>query len=276
MPSELPSSGQNSGQNSGQRTRERSVKSSRQQRGPSRAVKGALPDDIPVARRSTPAAPKRSLGLKRLGIGAGGALVLLIGLALLFPAPLRRLLGPPPVAGLNVRASLDGRLLGHFPYQEVAASNLVAVAPGIAMQRDAAEAFDTMRQAAAADGVDLVVLSGFRSIALQKHLFFDVKSERYQTASQRAKVSAPPGYSEHATGFAVDVGDGSAPAANLSQSFEHTAAFAWLQANAPHYQFTLSFPKGNTQGVNYEPWHWRYEGSTEALKVFDAALRLNR
>ena len=252
------------------------MKSSRQQRGTSRATKGASTDDIPVARRSTPPSPKRSLGLQRLAIGAGGALVVLVGLALLFPAPLRRLLGPPPVAGLNVRASFDGRLLGHFPYQEVAASELVAVAPGIAMQRDAADAFNTMRQAAAADGVDLVVLSGFRSIALQKHLFFDVKSERYQTASERAKVSAPPGYSEHATGFAVDVGDGAAPGTNLSQSFEHTAAFAWLVANAPHYQFTLSFPKGNGQGVNYEPWHWRYEGSTEALQVFDSALRLNR
>lgn len=262
--------------NSGQRTRERSVQSSRQPRGQSRSANAAPDDDIPVARRSTPPAPKRSFGAKRFISGAAGALLLLVGLALVFPQPLRRLLGPPPVAGLNVRPSLDGRLLGHFPYAEVSQSELVAVAPGIALQRDAADAFSAMRQAAAADGINLVLLSGFRSISLQKHLFFDVKSERYQTASQRAKVSAPPGYSEHATGFAMDLGDGSDPGSNLSRSFEQTAAFAWLKANATHYQFTLSFPDGNRQGVNYEPWHWRYEGSTEALKVFDPALRLSR
>ena len=130
--------------------------------------------------------------------------------------------------------------------------------------------------AAADDGVDLVVLSGYRSIALQKSLFFDVKSARNQTASERARVSAPPGYSEHATGFAIDLGDGSQPGANLSQSFEQTEAFSWLRANGARYQFVLSFPHGNSQGVSYEPWHWRYEGTTQALQVFEPAQRLSR
>jgi D-alanyl-D-alanine carboxypeptidase len=111
---------------------------------------------------------------------------------------------------------------------------------------------------------------------LQKHLFFDVKSARNQTASERARVSAPPGFSEHATGFAIDLGDGSQPGANLSQSFEQTAAFSWLKANGARYQFALSFPYGNSQGVSYEPWHWRYEGSTQALQVFEPAQRLSR
>jgi len=189
---------------------------------------------------------------------------------------MRRLLGPPPVAGLDVRADIDGRLLGHLPYAEVKPSELVAISPGIELQRDAADALVAMRAAAAADGVDLVVLSGYRSIALQKHLFFDVKSARNQTASERARVSAPPGFSEHATGFAIDLGDGSQPAANLSQSFEQTAAFSWLKANGARYQFVLSFPHGNSQGVSYEPWHWRYEGTTQALQVFEPAQRLSR
>ena len=113
------------------------MQSSRQPRGQSRSANAAPDDDIPVARRSTPPAPKRSFGAKRFISGAAGALLLLVGLALVFPQPLRRLLGPPPVAGLNVRPSLDGRLLGHFPYAEVSQSELVAVAPGIALQRDA-------------------------------------------------------------------------------------------------------------------------------------------
>ena len=224
-------------------------------------------EDIPVARRSTVLAPSRGRGFRRLATGAAGALLALLGLALVFPQPLRRLLGPPPVAGLNVRAGIDGRLLGHLPYAEVKPSELVAISPGIELQRDAAGALVAMRSAAA-DGVALVVLSGYRSIALQKHLFFDVKSARNQTASERARVSAPPGFSEHATGFAIDLGDGSQPGANLSQSFEQTSAFSWLKANGARYQFALSFPNGNSQGVSYEPWHWRYEGSTQALQVF--------
>jgi D-alanyl-D-alanine carboxypeptidase len=178
------------------------------------------------------------------------------------------------VAGLNVRAGIDGRLLGHLPYAEVKPSELVAISPGLELQRDAADALVAMRSAAAADGVDLVVLSGYRSIALQKHLFFDVGSERNQSAEQRARVSAPPGFSEHSTGYALDIGDGRSPGTNLSQSFEATAAFAWLVQNANRYHFNLSFPAGNPQGVNYEPWHWRFEGSAEALRLFEPAHRL--
>ena len=101
-----------------------------------------------------------------------------------------------------------------------------------------------------------------------------MKSARNQTASERAKVSAPPGYSEHSTGLAVDLGDGDDPGTNLSQSFESTAAFRWLQDHAAAYHFTLSFPIGNIQGVSYEPWHWRFEGSSDALRLFEPARRL--
>ena len=244
--------------------------------GARRGQRTAASDDIPIARRSTVSPASRSSGFRRLLTGAAGASLALLGLALVFPQPLRRLLGSPPVAGLNARVGIDGRLLGHLPYAEVNSSELVSVSPGIELQRDAASSLMAMRSAAAADGVDLVVLSGFRSIALQKHLFFDVKSARNHPASERARVSAPPGFSEHATGFAIDLGDGSQPGANLSQSFEHTLAFSWLKANAARYQFVLSFPDGNSQGVSYEPWHWRYEGSTDALKVFEPAQRLGR
>jgi D-alanyl-D-alanine carboxypeptidase len=118
------------------------------------------------------------------------------------------------------------------------------------------------------------VVSAYRSIDLQKQIFFGVKSERNQSAAERARVSAPPGFSEHSTGYAVDLGDGDQPATHLSTSFETTRAFAWLKANANRYHFTLSFPEQNSQGVSYEPWHWRFEGSAEALQTFEAAQRV--
>ena len=214
--------------------------------------------------------------LSRVGL-AGLITVLVWGsLVLVFPAQFRRWLSPPPVEGLNARPSADGRLLGHFPYAEAAAADLVEVSPGQALHRDAASALLAMQRAAAADGISLTVLSAFRPIALQKDLFFAVKSERNQSALQRSRVSAPPGFSEHSTGYAVDLGDGRAPQANLSEGFAATDAFRWLQANAARHHFILSFPAGNPQGVNYEPWHWRFEGTAEALKHFEPAQRLAR
>jgi D-alanyl-D-alanine carboxypeptidase len=180
------------------------------------------------------------------------------------------------VEGLDARLSDDGRLLGHFPYPEVSEQDLVEVSPGQALHRDAARALLAMERAAASEGISLVVLSAFRPTALQKELFFEVKAERNQSALQRSRVSAPPGFSEHSTGYAVDLGDGRAPQAHLSEAFAQTEAYRWLRANAARYHFVLSFPPDNPQGVIYEPWHWRFEGTAEALKLFEPAQRLAR
>jgi D-alanyl-D-alanine carboxypeptidase len=142
------------------------------------------------------------------------------------------------------------------------------------LRSEAARDLLAMQRAAAIDGVDLRVISAFRSVALQNGLFFDVKAERNQSPRSRAKVSAPPGFSEHSTGYAVDLGDARQPDTDLSESFEQTAAYRWLAANANRHHFSLSFPRDNPQGVSYEPWHWRYEGSAEALKMFEPAQRL--
>jgi D-alanyl-D-alanine carboxypeptidase len=233
-------------------------------------------EDIPLARRAVlPLRPRRR---DRLPLIAGVLVVVAVVASLTVFAPQLLIQRGDPWGpnGARQRPTADGRLLGHFPYQEVAAAERVTVAPGLELHRDAAAALLAMQDAARADGIELVLLSAFRSLALQKQLFFDVKSERNQSALERARVSAPPGYSEHSTGYAVDLGDGAAPQTNLSPSFEQTAAYAWLQANAARYHFVLSFPLGNAQGVNYEPWHWRYEGSAQALQVFEPAQRLNR
>jgi D-alanyl-D-alanine carboxypeptidase len=245
---------------------------------PSPQVFGVSPpklrDDIPMARRSRAPVPRRPplwLTLLRgaflLGLAIAGLMVLRQGGMLPW-------LEPGPVAGLRERPTADGRLLGHFPFPEAPSRVLVALGAGLQLRPEAAAALNAMQQAASGDGVDLRVLSAFRSIELQRSLFFDVKAERNQDAHTRAKVSAPPGYSEHSTGYAVDLGDGGRLETNLSQTFENTAAFQWLSQHASRYHFTLSFPKGNLQGVSYEPWHWRFEGSSDALRLFEPAQRL--
>lgn len=163
-----------------------------------------------------------------------------------------------------------GNLLGHLPYDVAPKSELVAITGDgqIQMRSAAAAKFKEMQAAAQAEGVILSSISGFRTIEDQDQLFFGVKEQRVQNASKRAEVSAPPGYSEHHTGYAIDIGDGNAPATNINPEFEKTAAFRWLQANAAKYSFELSFPPNNAQGVSYEPWHWRFVGDRQSLETF--------
>ena len=94
-------------------------------------------------------------------------------------------------------------------------------------------------------------------------------------ATDRARSVAPPGYSEHATGYAIDFGV--RPTRNcpdVSYCFASTPAGQWLLANAPDYGFELSFPAGNQQGVTWEPWHWRWVGTSADAPGAAAARRL--
>lgn len=170
----------------------------------------------------------------------------------------------------------DDTLLGHIPYEEAPADSLAPiVADGsILLRRAAAERFITMAEAAAAEGILLEPVSGFRSIDDQEYLFFEVKAERGQIATTRAEVSAPPGYSEHHTGYAIDILDGSRSDIGLVEAFETTDAFRWLQENAAFYSFELSFPRDNPQGISYEPWHWRFVGDRHSLETFYRATNL--
>jgi len=127
-------------------------------------------------------------------------------------------------------------------------------------------AFEAMAGAARRDGVRLQVIWAFRSPALQKEQFEE--AERKYGPGRGIRWLAPPGYSEHQTGWVLDLGDGDDPEADDNPLFERTAAFRWLRANASRYQFELSFPPGHWQGVGYEPWHWRFVGTPEAQATF--------
>ena len=171
-----------------------------------------------------------------------------------------------------IKTEKDVRVLGHFPYKEASDENLIEIQPNILVHKGMYKSLKEMQDDAEKDGVYLVFLSGYRSIKLQKQIFYSLKSIRNQIASERARVSAPPGYSEHSTGFAIDIGDAYERETDFEESFENTSAFRWLKKNAAKYHFKLSFDKKQTS-VDYEPWHWRYEGSIEALKIFESSNR---
>lgn len=119
---------------------------------------------------------------------------------------------------------------------------------------EAALAWKNLKHAARNDGIDLRIMSAFRSVARQVEII-QGKLDAGKTIEEILSVLAPPGYSEHHTGRAVDV---VSPDAGLEVSFADTAAFRWLQQHANAFGFFLSYPAGNPYGYDYEPWHWCY------------------
>lgn len=250
-------------------------------------------NDIPEALRETSTSQakirsKRKLLMQGiLGMGAtlilgGSFLVRLMSLSSTtssFSATSVKLSSTPtPISVITPSPEPLENVLGHLEYKQAPVSELKAITSDghIQLRRNAAEKFIEMQKSARHQGIILTPISGFRTVSEQNYLFFEIQRQRNQNPSERAEVSAPPNYSEHHTGYAVDIGDTKAPATHLSPNFEKTAAFSWLKNNAAKYSFELSFPPDNQQGISYEPWHWRYVGDQDSLETFYKARNLQQ
>ena len=138
------------------------------------------------------------------------------------------------------------------------ATELVEVGPNLVglmqpLTPEAARQWAAMQAAAAADGITLLIVSGYRSIDYQARLIRK-KLNAGQSLSEILEVNAAPGHSEHHTGRAIDIASpGSRP---LTEEFERSEAFAWLGEHAGGFGFVMSYPRGNPAGFIYEPWHW--------------------
>lgn len=123
---------------------------------------------------------------------------------------------------------------------------------------DAADAFKRMCEAAMASSVEIRLVSGFRTVGYQANLFRR-KLDQGHSMKEILQVSAPPGYSEHHSGRAVDVTTrGCKP---LEEGFGQTDAYAWLLSNARFFGFRESYPRHNRQRIAWEPWHWCHHGT---------------
>lgn len=120
----------------------------------------------------------------------------------------------------------------------------------------AARAWQEMKAAACMDGIALEIVSAFRTLEDQAEIIRE-KLARDMPMETILTLSAPPGYSEHHTGHAIDINTPGCE--EREEPFEHTEAFRWLLKNAGGFGFTLSYPRGNTLGFIYEPWHWCYQ-----------------
>ena len=145
----------------------------------------------------------------------------------------------------------------------------------------AADAFINMKNAAAAEGVDLMLCSGYRSVEYQQSLFdaekqkwLDKGNSEEEAYNQAKTVVAVPGYSEHNSGLAADIV--TPKHQNLDEAFGKTDAAKWLFEHAPEYGFILRYPENKQAitGIIYEPWHYRYVGVENAKAITASGLCL--
>lgn len=158
---------------------------------------------------------------------------------------------------LEVPASyaVDRKLAPHF---EASAAELIEIGQNpdgrpVQLIRPAAAAWHRLQHAAAAQGIALLAISGFRSIERQAEIIRG-KRARGQSLAEILRVTAAPGFSEHHTGRALDLGTAGHP--SLEEDFAATPAFRWLEEHAAKFGFALSYPRDNPHGLIHEPWHW--------------------
>ncbi|WP_153732284.1 M15 family metallopeptidase [Sporosarcina obsidiansis] len=145
-------------------------------------------------------------------------------------------------------------------------------APG--ESKEARAAFDEMAAEALLSGIKLQAFSTYRSYDYQVTLYNRYVERDGQEAADR--YSARPGYSEHQTGLAFDIGEVNHEKHWASTSFGETEAGKWLGANAYQYGFILRYPKGKEEitGYMHESWHYRYVGKEKALQIFKRNITL--
>lgn len=147
---------------------------------------------------------------------------------------------------------------GLIPYKEAKDMIEIGINPygsPVFLSPEAGKAWNRMLVSATEDNVVIYPLSGYRSVAVQADIIRN-KLNQGLAIHDIMKANAPPGYSQHHTGNAIDICTDTVTTADLA--FEKSNAFKWLIIYAPLYGFILPYPRDNTYGFLYEPWHWYF------------------
>ena len=147
---------------------------------------------------------------------------------------------------------------------DYAPTDLVPVGGGRQLRAEAAAAMDSMFAAAAAQGLTLTVQSAYRSYDYQVDTF---ANQVARFGEERAEIQvAKPGYSEHQTGLAADIGGGGC---DIETCFATTAEGQWVVAHGAEFGYVVRYPDGkqDVTGFKYEPWHVRYVGIALATEL---------
>lgn len=144
--------------------------------------------------------------------------------------------------------------------------------PGLSPEVEAA--YETMRTEAEELDLNFVITSDYRSYSDQEDIYNDMLAV-YGTVEETDRWVNRPGFSEHQTGLAIDVG--SYESWELQElPFGYTPEATWVAENAHHYGFIIRYPEGfeDITNMSYEPWHLRYLGVEVATEVYESGETL--
>lgn len=135
------------------------------------------------------------------------------------------------------------------------------------LDSQATQALDKLQKAAENAGYSIPTLSAYRSYDYQGTLYNNYVARDGQAAADT--YSARPGFSEHQSGLAFDVGE-------LDDNYGNTAAGTWLREHCHEFGFIIRYPKGKESitGYMYEPWHIRYVGKDVAAQIYQKNVTL--
>lgn len=147
---------------------------------------------------------------------------------------------------------------------------------GVQLRSEAATAMSNLVNAASISGLNIKMVSGYRSFASQTSVYNNYVAKDGQAAADT--YSARPGYSEHQTGLAGDVGDVNNVGCDLEICFGNTEAGKWIAANAQNFGFIIRYPQGKEAdtGYQYEPWHLRYLGVSTAQAIYASGKTMDQ
>lgn len=134
------------------------------------------------------------------------------------------------------------------------------------IKEEAYQAFLELYEKASKEDLHPYISSPYRSYNRQNQLYTNYSNK--DGINKADTYSARPGYSEHQTGLAMDLGTSNNTNIN---DFENSKEFEWMQKNAHKYGFILRYPKGKEYitGYMYEPWHYRYVGVEAATYIYE-------
>ncbi|WP_051539811.1 M15 family metallopeptidase [Ruminococcus sp. FC2018] len=152
---------------------------------------------------------------------------------------------------------------------------------GVYLEKQTALSLEKMLQDAQAGGIDIQVISGFRSADYQQLLWEREISKEMangldyrQAVKKTGETLALPHCSEHETGLAVDFAQKGEK--DVGYGFACSSQSVWLERNAHRYGFILRYPrlKEHITGIAFEPWHYRYVGSESASIIKKSGICL--
>ncbi len=112
----------------------------------------------------------------------------------------------------------------------------------------------------------LMANSTYRDYDKQEDVYNEYKDARGEDYAD--SIAARPGFSEHQTGYTLDIFEKNA---TNQETFHESAAYAWLKDNAHRFGFILRYPsdKEDVTGYSFESWHFRYVGIDVATYIYE-------